>query len=292
MPITTWSHNVGIWSYTRPIQLEPFSPCPPQLLGCDIQSPQITRILGQQGHQRVVHWAVNEPLPLQPFLHPQDSSPPRLRIRGTLPEILSSAIPNVDWAPLGGHWWTRYNVTWAPTGERRLCSRTRHWQTCNTACNWTALLPQTHESQMAPSTCRPAIDAYIPPPQQRVEQRVIGGEVEQENVHNDPHPVLTHITDAQPIMAAPNPTTKQALKLTKQTHSRQTRNNIPGSVPPIANANQCPIVVKQPIPTPPLQWSPQTAAPIWLTAPIETASPTHIPQVQFVPIKGGYNNTG
>jgi hypothetical protein len=49
---------------------------------------------------------------------------------------------------------------------------------------------------------------YIPLPEQWVEQRVIGGEVKQEIIHNDPHPVLTRITDAPPIMAVPNPMTK------------------------------------------------------------------------------------
>ncbi len=47
------------------------------------------------------------------------------------------------------------------------------------------------------------------------------------------------------------------------------------------------MVVEPPFPTPPLQQSPQTATPIRLAAPIETASLTRIPQVQFVPIEGG-----
>ncbi len=72
---------------------------------------------------------------------------------------------------------------------------------------------------------------YVPLPEQRVEQRVIGGEVDRETIHNDPRPVLTCITNAPPIMAAPNPTTKQALKLTKQTHSCWTRNNVRGVCP-------------------------------------------------------------
>jgi hypothetical protein len=47
-----------------------FPYCPSRLQGCDIQSPHIARILGQQGHQCMVRWAIDEPLPLQPFLHP------------------------------------------------------------------------------------------------------------------------------------------------------------------------------------------------------------------------------
>lgn len=72
---------------------------------------------------------------------------------------------------------------------------------------------------------------YVPPPEQRVEQRVISCEDQHMADNNVDPPILTRITDVPPIMAASNPTTKQALKLTKQTHSQQTRNNIPGGVP-------------------------------------------------------------
>jgi hypothetical protein len=99
--ITTWSHNVSIWSYPRSIRLEPFFPCPSWLQGCDIQSPWITRILGQQRHWHMVHQAIDEPLPLQPFFHLWDSSLPCLRIRRVIPTTLSSAVPNVKRAPPG-----------------------------------------------------------------------------------------------------------------------------------------------------------------------------------------------
>jgi hypothetical protein len=48
-------------------------------------------------------------------------------------------------------------------------------------------------------------------------------------------PPLTRISNAPSIIAAPNPTAKRVLKLTKQAHSRCMGNNIPGSVPPITN---------------------------------------------------------
>ncbi len=93
-------------------------------------------------------------------------------------------------------------ATWLLTGPPRSLTHTNH--------KW--LLPSA-DPQLMP---------YIPFPEQRVEQRVIRGEVQRDNVHNYPHPVLIRITNAPPILAAPNLTTKQALKLTKRTHSHQT----------------------------------------------------------------------
>ncbi len=49
---------------------------------------------------------------------------------------------------------------------------------------------------------------------------------------------LRRMSNAPPIMKAPNPTTKQALKLTKQVHPQLTRNNVPRTVPPITRAPQ------------------------------------------------------
>jgi hypothetical protein len=118
---------------------------------------------------------------------------------------------------------------------------------------------------------------YIPLQEQMVEQGVVGGEDEIVNITNLPQRVLTRITDAPPIMAAPNPTTKQALKLTKRTHSRQTRNNVPGSMPPITNANHCLIVEDPTVPPPRLCCSPQTATPIASANPLETPCPPCIP---------------
>jgi hypothetical protein len=47
---------------------------------------------------------------------------------------------------------------------------------------------------------------------------------------------LRRMSDAPPIMNAPNPTTKRALQSTKRVHRRITRNNVPGTVPPITPA--------------------------------------------------------
>jgi hypothetical protein len=44
---------------------------------------------------------------------------------------------------------------------------------------------------------------------------------------------LQHMSNAPPIMNAPNPTTRWALKSTKRVNLRLTRNNVPGTVPPI-----------------------------------------------------------
>ena len=76
------------------------------------------------------------------------------------------------------------------------------------------------------------LNSYVTPP---IKQRV-------------PLPTTTiqSITDAPPIMNAPNPMQKQHLKLTKRTHSRRTHNNIPGSVPAIT-----PTALQRFIPNPP-----------------------------------------
>ncbi len=44
---------------------------------------------------------------------------------------------------------------------------------------------------------------------------------------------LQHMSNAPPIINAPNPTTRRALKSTKRVHLRLTRNNLPGTVPTI-----------------------------------------------------------
>jgi hypothetical protein len=56
---------------------------------------------------------------------------------------------------------------------------------------------------------------YIPPMEQRVEQRVAADT-------KRPPPVIQRITDAPPIMAAPNPTTKCILRLIKRRHMQRT----------------------------------------------------------------------
>ncbi len=123
----------------------------------------------------------------------------------------------------------------------------------------------------------------ISSPEQRVEQRV-------SNTTKDvapPPPPLMQITDAPLIMAAPYPTTKRTLRLTKPTHSRVTRNNVPGSVPRITPGVQrrlAPVIPPTPAPTP--RQSPCTRQ--GTTIP----TPTHLPRVRSIPIDGGvrHNN--
>jgi hypothetical protein len=86
--------------------------------------------------------------------------------------------------------------------------------------------------------------AQIPTMEQRVIQRV--------NKNNTSIPTpLIRVTDAPAIMAAPNPTTKRTLRLTPQSHLRQTRKNIPGSVPPITRVNRRHVPIEPSTPTPP-----------------------------------------
>jgi hypothetical protein len=70
---------------------------------------------------------------------------------------------------------------------------------------------------------------YVPPAPS-VEQRV-DEDMEEQRVA---HPI-TRITDAPPIITAPNPTAPRQLKKTARTHSRLTRHNIPRSTPPISS---------------------------------------------------------
>ena len=55
---------------------------------------------------------------------------------------------------------------------------------------------------------------------------------------------LCRMSNAPPIMNAPNPTTKRALKSTKRVHRRITRKNVPGTVTPIT-----PTLPRRPVPT-------------------------------------------
>ncbi len=79
------------------------------------------------------------------------------------------------------------------------------------------LMHPMHEWLLPPVNIQRA--PYIPPPEQRVEQRVNTAN-EQRVERFTKLPVLTRITNAPPIMAVPNPTQKRTLKLTKWTHSK------------------------------------------------------------------------
>jgi hypothetical protein len=95
------------------------------------------------------------------------------------------------------------------------------------------------------------------------------------------------MSNAPPIMKVPNPTTKQALKLTKRVHHQLTCNNVPGTVPPITRAPQ-----RHPPPTAtkatPVRQSPRLGK----TAPcIHDANlPQSIAKVRFAPIAGRLRN--
>jgi hypothetical protein len=100
-----------------------------------------------------------------------------------------------------------------------------------------------------------------------------------DNQDAPPPQPLMRITNAPPIMTAPNPTTKRTLRLTKGTHSWVIRNITPGSVPKITqHAPRWPLPIVPAVPTPTLQQSPRTlpttSAPLTL----------HLPRVRFVPI--------
>jgi hypothetical protein len=80
-------------------------------------------------------------------------------------------------------------------------------------------------------------------PESAVKQRV-DKTVEEKRVEQRVAPPLTRITDAPPIITALNPMAPRKLKKMKRMHSRLTRNNIPGGVPPIVNIrNHCCIEV-------------------------------------------------
>jgi hypothetical protein len=98
---------------------------------------------------------------------------------------------------------------------------------------------------------------------------------------------LRRMSDAPPIMNAPNPTMKRALKTTKWVHWRITRNNVPGTVPPITRA-----LPRRPPPTAteatPVRQSPRLGKTAQCIH--DTRLPQRIPKVHFVPIAGRLRN--
>ena len=98
---------------------------------------------------------------------------------------------------------------------------------------------------------------------------------------------LRRMSDAPPIMRAPNSTMKQAFKSTKQVHRRLTRNNVPITVSPITRTvPQCPL-------PPATEATPVRQSPrLGKTAQhIHNARlPRRIPKVRFVPIAGQLRN--
>jgi hypothetical protein len=85
------------------------------------------------------------------------------------------------------------------------------------------MLPD-NDHQCAPQEAHtPVLQRVAPETQQRVGP----------TPHVNPAPSIQRMSKAPPIMKAPNPTTRRALKSTKRVHQRITRNNVPGSVPAI-----------------------------------------------------------
>ncbi len=185
-----------------------------------------------------MHWPLDRPLPLQPFLCAQNMSLPCIRISRIIPPALSSALPHVEWASPRSCCWTGHDAPRNASQETYLCSFLVEeiLSASPLARQPRTLTHMNHQWLLPPAKLQRV--PYVPPPEQRVEQRVISCEDQHMADNNVDPPILTRITDVPPIIAAPNPTTKQALKLTKQTHSQQTRNNIPGGVPPITNVNR------------------------------------------------------
>ena len=98
---------------------------------------------------------------------------------------------------------------------------------------------------------------------------------------------LCRMSEAPPIMNAPNPTTKQALKSTKRVHQRLTRNHVPNTVPPITRT-----LPRRPLP-PATEATPVRQSPrLGKTAQCvhDTRLPQRIPKVRFVPIAGRLRN--
>jgi hypothetical protein len=91
------------------------------------------------------------------------------------------------------------------------------------------ILPED-DSQQEPQAAAPTQDQQrmVPSEQQRV-----GPTPEMIAIED-----LRQMSNAPPIMKAPNPTIKWSLKLTKRVHRQLTRNNVPGTVPPITRAPQ------------------------------------------------------
>ena len=157
--------------------------------------------------------------------------------------------------------------------QRKLTSADSNRETTRT------LTTPNHDWMLPPGDLQRS--PYIPPVEQRVEQRMA--------TDTEPlPPVIQRITDALPtIMATPNPTTKRTLRLTKRMHMQRTQNNVPGSVPPITN-----IAPRQDIlipPTPLHMQLPQRST--RNRAPMATPTLTQLPHVCCVPIAGGVCRT-
>ncbi len=83
---------------------------------------------------------------------------------------------------------------------------------------------------------------------------------------------VQRVSDAPPIMQAPNSTQKRTLRRTPRTHMRRTRRNIPGRVPPITPTATRELATVPSDPMPPRRSPRLTAAP-----PRQTATQSRLP---------------
>ncbi len=228
----------------------------------------------------MVHWSFTRPLAVQSLLCPRHKGVLNIGLRWTVSPTLPGTIPFVEQAP--------------PRDVRRAC----HYAAGNalqetSGChlkhipenvrNW-----QTHGGETN-IKCPVHEWLLLQGDRQRVPLISITGQMEQQERVIPPHTAtLWRVTEAPPIMVAPNPTTKRVLKLTKRTHSWLTCNNTPSSGPVITQSLSTRHPLPIPIPTQPvtalLRWLPRTAPPLTLQ---------RIPRVCFQAIPGGgvHNST-
>ncbi len=157
---------------------------------------------------------------------------------------------------------SRLDIGNAQPTKRTLTSNTHKW-----------LLPQGNLQRVP----------IVAHPEQRVKQRVTP-------IHHADAAPLQHITEAPPIMAAPNPTVRRTLKMTKQTHSRQMRNNILGGVPEITRSPSARCPLPAPVPAA-MQTSPMLRQLPRTHKQSNPQMPVRIPKIHFRPIPGGIHNS-
>jgi hypothetical protein len=146
-----------------------------------------------------------------------------------------------------------------PTAPHTLTNRAHKW-----------LLPASNP-QCVPRLMPPEQRGILP-----VEQRV-------DTSNPNKNPTIVRITDAPPIITAPNPTTKGALKVAPHTHRRCMQNNRPGSFPLISHVRNGVVITTTPEATLASHCSPG------MTTAMRTALKLTkcIPRVHFVPIPSG-----
>ncbi len=278
-PVTNWSIKIGIQGHPWPLRLEPLSSCLSRVQGSHLQVSRIQRFLGKPRHHA---WYVGPSLDHYQCNHFFVPKMWANRISGSaelFPQHCQVPFFYVERAFARSDQWVSDN------NPRNVARETGISQVnCKLAATQPFDTNQTLTSPVHEWLWPPGDIQRLPqtsPPEQRVEQRV------KQRVDV---PTLTItmpialITNAPAIMRAPNPTTKQALKSTPRMHSCCTRNNIPGSVPPIVQTQN-----RRPIPTTPMPVMPSTPLrrPTRFGLKASPIVPTRIQRVRLVPIEGG-----